>query len=82
LDVKPIRLNESACIEFIEDLPRFRGKFTFESQSSFNKIEKAATQFCVSNKYHYSAHDIDRAYVPMISRLLAYNQHHYFAAFR
>lgn len=82
IDNRPLKLKESACVEFIEDLPKFRGKFTFETQSSFNKIDKAALQFCTSNKCCKIAHEIDKVYAPIISRLLAYNQHHYFAAFR
>lgn len=43
---QPSKLNESACIEFIDDLPAFRGLWNFEKQSAYTKLEIAANQFC------------------------------------
>lgn len=39
---------ESACIEMIDNLPRVKGKFNFTKQTAFNKIERAASQYCSS----------------------------------
>ena len=62
----------------IDNLPKVRGRFNFSKQTSFNKIQRAASQYCASIEYCYLDNSIDRNHIPIVARLIAYQQNHYF----
>jgi hypothetical protein len=62
-------------IELVDNAPQVRGKFNFSKQAVFNKIERAAADYCGQNS-------IDRSHVPIVARLIAYQQNHYFEAIK